>query len=93
MKGSLDSERATKTILVTGASSGIGKAITETLSEAGCSVYATVRKKKDLEALGNLSNVRPIMMDVTKPAQVKRGFPRFVRPGRGSTGWSTTLRS
>lgn len=49
-------------------------------------MYATVRKKKDLEALGNLSNVRPIMMDVTKPAQVKRGISEIRKARKGLYG-------
>ena len=45
-------------ILVTGTSSGIGRAILEILIEKNCHVYAGVRKKEDLEELSSLSKIR-----------------------------------
>ena len=80
------SQVTTKPILVTGASTGIGRAITEHLSKAGCLVYATARTRKDLDSLHALHNVRPIMMDVTKPGQIKRGVAEIRRAGEGLYG-------
>lgn len=57
-------------VLVTGASRGIGLAITRHLSERGWDVYATARSAADLSDLGQLANVRPIQLDVTDRAAV-----------------------
>jgi short-subunit dehydrogenase len=58
-----------KTVLVTGASSGMGKATAEQLAEEGYKVYAAARsvdKMKDLEEKG----VRTLKMDITKEDDV-----------------------
>ncbi|AIY67499.1 SDR family oxidoreductase [Pseudoalteromonas piratica] len=54
-----------KAILVTGASSGIGRTITETLARQGHFVFAGARKQKDIDALNQLTNVQAIRLDVT----------------------------
>jgi len=77
---------AKRPVLVTGASSGIGREITESLSKSGCLVYATVRREKDLAPLRRLPNVHPIIMDVTKLEQVKRGIAEIRRAGNGLYG-------
>lgn len=59
----------TKTALVTGASSGIGKAITKELQAAGFQVYAAARrvdKMADLEQIG----ITPIALDLTKDESI-----------------------
>jgi NAD(P)-dependent dehydrogenase (short-subunit alcohol dehydrogenase family) len=53
-----------KTVLITGCSSGIGKATAERLAGEGWKVYAGVRKKADLDKL-RVGNVQPVMLDVT----------------------------
>ncbi len=82
-----------KAILVTGANSGIGWAITKSLSEAGALVYATARKKRDFDSFSGLANVHPIILDVTRPKSVdhalreirneRRGLYGLVRDGGG----------
>ncbi|MEK7432641.1 MAG: SDR family oxidoreductase [Cyanobacteriota bacterium] len=53
-------------VVVTGASTGIGRSIAEELSQNGYKVFATVRKDSDFETLSKLStNLIPIKMDVT----------------------------
>ena len=59
-----------KSILVTGASTGIGRNLTETLAENGYHVYAGARKDKDLAALDAIDNVTAVKLDVTKQDQV-----------------------
>ena len=58
---------AKKTVVITGASSGIGQASVSRMIEAGWRVFATVRKPADAERLRSEGgpNVRPGMMDVT----------------------------
>ncbi len=50
-------------VLVTGASSGIGKAIAQAFVAQGYIVYATARQ---LEALAGLQGIRPLQLDVTQ---------------------------
>jgi NAD(P)-dependent dehydrogenase (short-subunit alcohol dehydrogenase family) len=60
-----------KAVLVTGASTGIGRRITERLAKRGCRVYAGARKKQDIEALQGIANVQPIALDVTKSTDIE----------------------
>lgn len=59
-----------KSILVTGASTGIGRNLTETLAENGYHVYAGARKDKDLAALNAIENVTAVQLDVTNQDQI-----------------------
>jgi NAD(P)-dependent dehydrogenase (short-subunit alcohol dehydrogenase family) len=52
-----------KSVVITGASSGIGRASVLRMSEAGWLVFATVRKASDRERLRS-ENVYPVIMDV-----------------------------
>ncbi len=54
-----------KAVLVTGASTGIGRAITEGLAADGYFVYAGARKDADLAELDAIENVQAIRLDVT----------------------------
>jgi NAD(P)-dependent dehydrogenase (short-subunit alcohol dehydrogenase family) len=51
-------------VLVTGASSGIGKAIAEFLAGKGYYVFASARSKNKLEAMRS-RNIEPLQLDVT----------------------------
>jgi NAD(P)-dependent dehydrogenase (short-subunit alcohol dehydrogenase family) len=75
-----------KAVLVTGASSGIGRKITERLAAKGCFVYATARKDADLERLAAIANVQPIRLDVTRPAEVAAALDVIAGAGRGLHG-------
>jgi NAD(P)-dependent dehydrogenase (short-subunit alcohol dehydrogenase family) len=72
-----------KAVLVTGASSGIGKKITEVLAAKGYFVYAGARKDRDLKALNKIKNVQSIRLDVTKQDEIDQAVETITKAGRG----------
>jgi len=60
------------TVLVTGASTGIGRATALRLAAAGWRVFAGVRRDADGRALADASagSLTPVALDVTDPAQI-----------------------
>ena len=77
---------ASKAVLVTGASTGIGRNVTERLARAGYFVYAGARKDADLAALSTIKNVQAIRLDVTKQADVDAAVATITKAGRGLYG-------
>lgn len=75
-----------KAILVTGASTGIGRKITERLAADGYFVYAGARKEADLQALGAIKNVQAVRLDVTKPQDIDAAVATVTQAGRGLYG-------
>lgn len=75
-----------KAILVTGASTGIGRFITERLADEGFFVYAGARKQKDLDALNELENVQAIRLDVTVQEEIDAAVATVKKGGRGLYG-------
>ncbi|NIA27517.1 MAG: SDR family NAD(P)-dependent oxidoreductase [Desulfobulbaceae bacterium] len=75
-----------KSILVTGASTGIGRNLTETLAENGYHVYAGARKDKDLTTLDAIDNVTAVRLDVTKQDQVDAVVAMIREKGTGLYG-------
>lgn len=75
-----------KTVLVTGASSGLGLRMTEVLSANGFLVYAGVYKKKDFKRLDAMENVEAVQFDVTKPKQIAKAVKVIEAKGRGLYG-------
>ncbi len=57
-------------ILVTGASTGIGRACAEHLASEGFGVYACARRKTDLDNLGGISNIVSLKLDVTRAKDI-----------------------
>jgi len=57
---------------VTGASSGIGRAICERLAGRGHPVFAGARKEGDLDELSKINSVTPVRLDITSSADVVR---------------------
>jgi short-subunit dehydrogenase len=53
-------------VLITGASSGIGRACAEFLASRGFKVYAGARKLDDINELNKIENVTALVIDVTK---------------------------
>ncbi|MEL6475093.1 MAG: SDR family oxidoreductase [Pseudomonadota bacterium] len=61
-----------KTVVITGASTGIGRATAEYFANKGWTVFAGVRKEEDGAALkaSASGDLRPILLDVAKPDHV-----------------------
>ena len=75
-----------RTVLVTGASSGIGLKITERLSDAGVFVFAGARKAEDLERLNRMDNVQAVRLDVTIQDEIDAAVATIESAGRGLSG-------
>ncbi len=75
-----------KAVLVTGASTGIGRKITERLAADGYFVYAGARKEEDLKALGAIKNVQALRLDVTRDADITAAVAAVGKAGRGLYG-------
>jgi NAD(P)-dependent dehydrogenase (short-subunit alcohol dehydrogenase family) len=77
---------ASKAVLVTGASTGIGRKVTEQLAADGYFVYAGARKDADLKALGALKNVQAVHLDVTDQKDIDAAVETVKKGGRGLYG-------
>jgi NAD(P)-dependent dehydrogenase (short-subunit alcohol dehydrogenase family) len=74
-------------VLITGASSGIGQATALRLSRAGWTVLAGVRRREDGERLageGPAGKIEPLELDVTDPAQIAAAAARVQAGGLGA---------
>lgn len=64
-----------KTVLITGASSGIGKETAVLFAQNGYRVFACVRKKSDKFRLENThKNIKGVYLDVTNPSGIDKAF-------------------
>lgn len=70
-------------ILVTGASTGSGRMIAETLAAKGHYVFAGARKQKDLEALDAIDNIQSIRLDVTVQSEIDTAVDTVSESGKG----------
>jgi NADP-dependent 3-hydroxy acid dehydrogenase YdfG len=59
-----------KSILITGATTGIGRNLAETLAARGYHVYGGARTDTEMKELDAISNITAIRLDVTKQDQV-----------------------
>jgi NAD(P)-dependent dehydrogenase (short-subunit alcohol dehydrogenase family) len=77
-----------KTILVTGASSGIGRATVRRLDRAGWKVFAGVRREEDAAALKAESSERlePLILDVLDPDAIAAAAARIAAEPGGLDG-------
>jgi len=79
-----------RSALITGASTGIGRATALRLDAAGWRVYAGVRRREDAEALGEAASERlvPLILDVTDAGQIAAAAGRIEAEseGRGLDG-------
>ena len=62
-----------KNVLITGASTGIGRSTAVEMVKNGFTVYAGVRNEKDFQAIENegIVNLKPIVLDVSKSADIQ----------------------
>jgi NAD(P)-dependent dehydrogenase (short-subunit alcohol dehydrogenase family) len=70
-----------RAVLVTGASTGIGRKVTERLAAEGYFVFAGARKEQDLKALGAIPNVSAVRLDVTSVTDVAAAVATVSRSG------------
>lgn len=75
-----------KAILITGASSGIGRKTAEVLAAEGYYVFAGARKDKDLKELDAIHNVEGIRLDVTVQADIDAAVKTVEDAGFGLYG-------
>jgi NAD(P)-dependent dehydrogenase (short-subunit alcohol dehydrogenase family) len=80
--GTAGGRNAQRAVLVTGASSGIGRRVTECLAAEGHFVYACARKEADLAALESMKNVQPLRLDVTSQQDIDAAVAVVARQQR-----------
>ena len=80
------SAEAQQAILVTGASSGIGRNLAETLAKEGYFVYAGARKQADMDALNKIPNIQAVRLDVTKQDEIDAAVATVRAGGKGLYG-------
>ena len=83
---SADGHEGQKAVLVTGASTGIGRYITERLASEGFLVYAGARKQADLDALNEIENVKAVRLDVTVQDEIDAAVRTVEEGGLGLYG-------
>jgi NAD(P)-dependent dehydrogenase (short-subunit alcohol dehydrogenase family) len=71
-----------RAVLVTGASTGIGRRITEHLAAQGHYVFAGARKQEDLDALAKIANVQPVKLDVTRQEDIDAAVALVNKSGK-----------
>lgn len=80
------SEGDERPVLVTGASTGIGRLVCGFLASRGHLVFAGARKPTDLEVLGQIPRVTPVKLDVTDASDIRRAVETVEDSGHGLYG-------
>jgi NAD(P)-dependent dehydrogenase (short-subunit alcohol dehydrogenase family) len=81
-----DSAAAKKAVLITGATTGIGRATAEHLAATGYFVYAGARKDADMAELNKIDNIMAVRIDVTRQEQIDAAVKLIEAQGRGLWG-------
>ncbi len=79
-------EEGQKAVLITGASTGIGRNMAETLAREGYFVYAGARKQVDIDELSAIDNIRGIRLDVNVQEEIDAAVHYVQSEGRGLYG-------
>jgi short-subunit dehydrogenase len=72
-----------KKIWITGASSGIGKALAEKFAAEGWKVAASARRKEILDKMSEHENIFSYPLDVTNQDQIKNSFEKIIEDFNG----------
>jgi NAD(P)-dependent dehydrogenase (short-subunit alcohol dehydrogenase family) len=72
-----------KKIWITGASSGIGKALAEKFAAEGWKVAASARRKEVLDKMSSHENIFSYPLDVTNQDQIKTSFEKIIEDFKG----------
>jgi short-subunit dehydrogenase len=72
-----------KKIWITGASSGIGKALAEKFASEGWKVAASARRKEILDKMSSHENIFSYPLDVTNQDQIKISFEKIIEDFNG----------
>ncbi len=75
-----------RAVLVTGASTGIGRNIVERLAAEGYFVFAGARKDADMDELDAIDNVKALRLDVTSQEDVDAAVETVKQEGKGLYG-------
>ena len=86
MQGANAQDESQKAVLITGASTGIGRNMAETLAAEGYYVYAGARKQADIDALSAIDNIQGIRLDVTIQEEIDTAVETVRKEGRGLFG-------
>ncbi len=81
-----EQETSQKAVLITGASTGIGRHAAEQLAKAGYFVYAGARKDKDIAELNKIENIKAVRLDVTIQSEIDAAVKLIQSQGRGLWG-------
>mgnify|MGYP003633305485 CR=1 FL=1 len=83
---SAENQSDQKAVLITGATTGIGRATAEHLAAAGYFVYAGARKDADMDELNKIKNIMAVRIDVTRQEQIDAAVALIEKQGRGLWG-------
>ena len=72
-----------KKVWITGASSGIGKALAKKFATEGWKVAASARRKEILDEMSNHENIFSYPLDVTNQDQIKTSFEKIIEDFEG----------
>jgi len=75
-----------KAVLITGASTGIGRNMAETLAKEGWFVYAGARKQADIDELSAIDNIMGVRLDVNVQEDIDAAVALIESEGRGLFG-------
>lgn len=77
-----ESAPAQAAVLVTGASSGLGRVMAEAIAANGYFVYAGARKEADLAELDAIANIQAVRLDVNQQDQIDAAVRTIREAGR-----------